>query len=305
MTHRLGPDQLQALRRVPLPAVLRTCGARPDRYDRKKWHTAQGCLSVTGMQFMNWNHGRGGGGAIDLVMHLENLDFPAAVDWLRQRFSMPLLPAPSDPPPARGLLLPPRDGQQLPAVERYLVRQRALPETLIATLIHSEDLYADARANAVFVLRGEDHQPVGAELRGTGPVRWHGLAPGSGRDLGYFRVTPASPTSIVLCESAIDALSCYLLHPGCSVISTSGARANPRWLAPLLKHTHGLPVYCGFDADPTGDQQAKLMMTFHSTVHRLHPSHHDWNDVLQATAVPQNPFPYSSSPILAQVLNLT
>ena len=146
---------------------------------------------------------------------------------------------------------------------------------------------------------------MGAELRGTGPVRWHGLAPGSGRDLGYFRVTPASPTSIVLCESAIDALSCYLLHPGCSVISTSGARANPRWLAPLLKHTHGLPVYCGFDADPTGDQQAKLMMTFHSTVHRLHPSHHDWNDVLQATAVPQNPFPYSSSPILAQVLNLT
>jgi hypothetical protein len=112
MTHRLGPDQLQALRRVPLPAVLQTCGARPDRYDRKKWHTAQGCLSVTGMQFMNWNHGRGGGGAIDLVMHLENLDFPAAVDWLRQRFSMPLLPAPSDPPPARGLLLPPPPRRQ-------------------------------------------------------------------------------------------------------------------------------------------------------------------------------------------------
>jgi hypothetical protein len=296
MTHRLGPDQLQALRRVPLPAVLRTCGARPDRYDRKKWHTAQGCLSVTGMQFMNWNHGRGGGGAIDLVMHLENLDFPAAVDWLRQRFSMPLLPASSDPPPARGLLLPPRDGQQLPAVERYLVRQRALPETLINTLIHSDDLYADARGNAVFILRGEDHQPVGAELRGTGPAPWHGLAPGSGRDLGYFSLTPASSTSIVLCESAIDALSRYLLYPGCSVISTSGARANPRWLAPLLDHD--LPVYCGFDADPTGDQQAQLMMTFHSAVHRLRPSHHDWNDVLQHNAVPQNPFPFWSYPSL-------
>jgi hypothetical protein len=100
----------------------------------------------------------------------------------------------------------------------------------------------------------------------------------------------------VLCESAIDAMSCYLLHPGCSVISTSGARANPRWLAPLLDH--GLPVYCGFDADPTGDQHAQIMMTFHSAVQRLRPSHHDWNDVLQATAVPQYPFPFSSSPSL-------
>jgi Protein of unknown function (DUF3991)/Toprim-like len=197
---------------------------------------------------------------------------------------------------ARGLLLPPRDDQQLPAVERYLVRQRALPATLVNALIQSDDLYADFRGNAVCVLRGEDHQPVGAELRGTGPARWHGLAPGSVRDLGYFRVTPASPSSIVLCESAIDALSCYLLHPGCTAISTSGARANPHWLVPLLENR--LPVYCGFDADPTGDQQAQLMITFHPAIQRLRPSLHDWNDLLHSAPVPQNPCPFSSSPSL-------
>lgn len=279
MTRRLGPDELYALRQIPLPAVLRASGARRDRCDRKKWHTAQGSLSVTGMQFMNWHRGRGGGGAIDLVMHLENLDFPAAVAWLRRRFCWPA-PAASAPPAVRPLRLPSPDASQWSAVERYLVRQRALPEKLLAALLQSDQLYADTRGNAVFLLRGEDHEPVGAELRGTGAARWRGLAPGSRRDLGSFRVQPASPTSIVLCESAIDALSCSLLHSSYCAISTSGARADPPWLARLLQQ--GLPIYCGFDADPAGDQQAQLMMALHPQVRRLRPSHHDWNDVLQA-----------------------
>ena len=279
MTYQFGRDELQALRQIPLPAVLRMCDACPDRYDRKKWHTVQGALSVTGLQFMNWTLGRGGGGAIDLVMHLRNLDFPAAVAWLRQRFCLPT-PTASPPPTLRPLLLPPKDASQLSVVEHYLVGQRALPEKLIAALIQSDQLYADARANAVFLLRGEDSQPVGAELSGTGPAPWRGLAPGSRCHLGFFRVTKSSPMSVVLCESAIDALTCYLLHSSCCAISTSGARGNPHWLTALLQQ--GLRVYCGFDADPAGDQQAQLMMALHSEVRRLRPSHHDWNDALRA-----------------------
>jgi hypothetical protein len=63
-------DRFAPLRQIPLPAVLRACGARPERYDKAKWHTAQGTISITGMKFMNWNQNRGGGGAIDLAMHL-------------------------------------------------------------------------------------------------------------------------------------------------------------------------------------------------------------------------------------------
>lgn len=299
MTRYLGPDEFPALRQIPLPAVLRTCGACPDRYDRKKWHTAQGTVSVTGLQFMNWNRCRGGGGAIDLVMHLEGLDFPAAVAWLRQHFS---LPAPASPaqPTRRPMLLPAPDAYRLSAVKHYLERQRALPGKLIQALVQSSALYADAHANAVFLLWGENHQPVGAELRGTGPTRWLGLAPGSRRDLGYFRVRPAFPKTIALCESAIDALSCYLLHPSCYAISTSGARADPGWLAALLQQ--GLPVYCGFDADPAGDQQAQLMMALHPEVRRLRPSYHDWNDALQASPVPTEPIPLLVLPIIPQPL---
>lgn len=286
MTRPLGPEELHALRQIPLSAVLGASGARPERSDRKKWHTAHGSLSVTGMRFMNWSRDQGGGGAIDLAMRLRDLDFLAAVAWLRKCFWVPVA---SPPTRVAGgpLRLPPPDARRLFTVERYLVRQRALHQELIAAVIQSGELYSDARANAVFLLRGEDREPVGAELRGTGPARWHGLAPGSRRDLGYFRVLPAGPTAIVLCESAIDALSCHLLHPAYGAISTAGARADPPWLATLREQ--GLPVYCGFDADPVGDQQAQQMIALHPKVRRFRPSLHDWNDVLRAASSSQLP----------------
>ena len=110
-------DRLDQLRRLPLPAVLRETGAQRDRSDKAKWHTPKGDISITGMKFMNWHLGLGGGGAIDLAMHLNDLDFKAAVAWLQRHFSI----APdSDPPPARRrLTLPPPDRSQLSAVKRY------------------------------------------------------------------------------------------------------------------------------------------------------------------------------------------
>ncbi len=73
MTSQQIREQADRVRAIPLPAVLRLTGAQRDRHDKAKWHTAQGVLSISGMKFMNWNQGTGGGGAIDLVMHLNHL----------------------------------------------------------------------------------------------------------------------------------------------------------------------------------------------------------------------------------------
>jgi len=40
------------------------------------------------------------------------------------------------------------------------------------------------------------------------------------------------------------------------------------------------PVYCGFDADPTGDGMARAMIETHPAVKRLRPSLKDWNELL-------------------------
>ena len=178
------------LRAIPLERVLPLCGAQPDRADRRKWHTSAGVLWVTGAKFMNWNLGVGGGGAIDLVIHLYHLDFKAAVTWLADRFAGALPPEPVVAPPAVPLRLPLPVPGQLARVRDYLVGPRGLPLALLEPLLATGTLYADARANAVFLLRDEQKVPVGAELRGTAACSWHGLASGSQRDLLRLRCRP-------------------------------------------------------------------------------------------------------------------
>lgn len=269
------------VRSTPLEAVLRLSGAQPDRHDRRKWHTAQGVLSVTGAKFMNWTRAQGGGGAIDLVMHLHRLGFAQAVQWLAHSFPIPLGSSEFQPTSLQSALVLPRpDPSKLCHVRQYLCQQRRLPSAVLEPLIASGDLYADRHANAVFVLLGKEKQPVGAELRGTTARPWRGLARGSRKDLGFFAL-PAEPRpGLVLVESAIDAISCFALHPDRRCLSTAGARPNPRWLAGLLNQ--GGPVFCGFDADPTGEHMAQAMIALHPEVQRLRPPEHDWNDVLKA-----------------------
>ena len=270
-------DRLHQLRAIPLESVLLATGGNRDPQDKAKWHTSKGAISVTGMKFMNWNQGRGGGGAIDLAMHLNGLDFKTAVAWLRRRF--PLRDYSPSLPPVRSLTLPPPDPSKLRIVKQYLVHDRGITPSLVDSLVASGRLYADTRGNAVFLLLGKENGPVGAELRGTGPACWRGMAPGSQKDLGYFFIHAPKATMIVLCESAIDAISCFLLHPSSLCVSTSGARPNPRWLPAFL--SQGVPVYCGFDADSTGDAMAQQMIAFYPAVRRLRPPAHDWNDVLK------------------------
>lgn len=267
----------ERLRALPLPEVLRALEALHDPHDPAKWRTAQGVLSVTGSKFINWNLDRGGGGAIDLVMHVRQVGFGQALEWLEDHFGG-FNPRPPEVT-RRSLSLPQPVANNWPRVERYLVQERKLPAALLQPLVQSGTLYADARANAVFLLLDPDATPVGAELRGATALAWRGMAPGSRKDRGFFSVPVMASHAIILCESAMDALSCHALHPNYHCLSTSGARPGPAWLPALI--SKGLPVYCGFDADPTGDAMAQRMRELHPSIRRLRPDVKDWNDLLR------------------------
>jgi hypothetical protein len=267
------------VRAIPLEHILTQSGARPDPHDPCKWHTARGVLSVRGAKFFNWHGGTGGGGAIDLVIHLHQLSFHDALVWLEQHAA----PSTTDPPPSAPpspLRLPVPAPGQFHTVRRYLVDQRALPLALVDALAQSGDLYADAKANAIFLLRDAHGQPVGAELRGTGPVPWRGMAPGSRKDLGFFSFPPIPRPNVILCESAIDALSGHVLHPDHRGLSTAGARPNPAWLQDLLQQ--GCRLRCGFDLDLTGQAMAQAMIALHPSIDLFPPPLLDWNDTLRA-----------------------
>ena len=278
------------VREVAPETVLILRGAVRDRHDRFKWHTEQGPVSVSGPKFMNWQRGTGGGGAIDLVMHLADVDFRTAVGWLEQHLGVGHLAVaqapthssrkePSVPEAYHNLRLPVPNDRMLCRVRQYLTRRRHLPASLLDPLLESGTLYADSRGNAVFLLvAGKANRPVGAELRGTGPRVWRGMAPGTHKNSGYFWIGAKGSKEIVLCESAIDAISCSHMHPQRICISTSGVRANPRWLGGLIARNY--ETHCGFDTDNPGDAAATQMIALHPAVKRLRPPAHDWNDAL-------------------------
>jgi hypothetical protein len=277
-----------------LELVLQQWGANRDRSDRNRWHTDRGAISINGtnVKFFNWHEQTGGGGAIDLVMHLGRMDVRAAVAWLEGRFeshSAPVSPRTASAsrtarsPTPRALQLPAPDRSQLDRVRSYLTEQRRLSPTIIEPLIESGIIYADRRANVVFVMvAGKPHRPVGAELRGTGTRVWRGLAKGTCKDAGYFWAGDASSNEIILCESAIDAISCQQIHATERVeticISTAGVRSQLPWIGPLIKR--GYTIHCGFDQDNAGNQAGHTLLQNYPSLKRLIPSAHDWNDVL-------------------------
>lgn len=266
----------EVLRSIPLESVLRHTGACQDTYDKAKWHTEKGVLSVSGAQFMNWNRGTGGGGAIDLIIHLKDLNFKEALLWLSHNLSAS---DPGEPAARRALVLPQRSNIRTKGVIHYLTG-RHIPSCILAPLIDSDRIYADHKGNAVFLLLGKEKKIVGAELRGTLHVPFKAMAPGSRKDKGFFYAGDTKAKKIVLCESAIDALSFLTLYQGYLAISTSGATSHPLWLKLLINRDYD--IYCGFDSDSTGDRMATTMITLYPSVKRLRPSHHDWNDVLAA-----------------------
>ncbi len=91
----------------------------------------------------------------------------------------------------------------------------------------------------------------------------------------------------MLCESAIDAISCFQLHSTqlhveYICISTAGVRADAPWLSPLL--ARGYQIHCGFDNDEVGEAASCQMISRHSSIERLPPPAHDWNDALRASS---------------------
>ena len=299
MTSRDFRRRADAVRSIPLETVLTQWGAQRDRRDRHQWRSEHGPLSVSGAKFFNWHRHEGGGGAIDLVMHLSGWDVRAAVGWLEQHLAghAAAMPSTSACSPrsftCRGADAEPRPHlpvanlANLQRVRQYLTEQRYLAASVVEPLIEAGKLYADGRGNAVFLMvAGKANHPIGAELRGTGQRIWRGLAPGTCKDAGYFWIGTGGSDKIVLCESAIDAISCFQLHAtrlptNCICISTAGVRPNPPWLHPLL--ARGYNIYCGFDDDPPGDTASRQMLRQNPAIKRLRPSAHDWNDALKAS----------------------
>ena len=289
--HRLRANA-DRVRDCPLEPLAARLGYVRDPRHRHRWRRDGAVLSIRGTQFFDHACGHGGGGAIDLVMHTHRCGFRQAVDFLSDQ-PLPAVPAAPLAPAAPALRLPDPVDSLWPPVRDFLVQARGLDPALLERCRRSGSLFADRRRNAVFTCRDRSCTTTGAELVGSGTLpdgsTFKGLAPGSRRDRGGFWLTTGSapPAAVLIVESAVDALSAVLLPaPGlpsdCLVASTAGtARRLPGWLH-ACQH---LPLLCGYDADPAGDQAARALLRQHPRLQRLRPlGAKDWNDLLRLPA---------------------
>jgi len=297
-------------RQLDLRDTIQTLGGAQDRYDTHKWRVNDEHISINGERFYNHDQQKGGGGSIDLVMHVTGYSFKQAVAYLNHEAGPELAVAAAAQHGARQgqeivergerapFMQPARDEDRWPQVRAYLVEQRGLPCGMVDELHECGTLYADHRANAVFLRTNEDGQAVGASLRGTLPgSEFQELAYGTRRDEGHFSFTIGTPERYSapqyhITESPIDALS------RAALIQRAGERGEYVFLSndghgdlPKRQIDEGLArgalVHCGFDNDAGGHklwQQVKEAYPRAEAIVRERPpaGAKDWNDALRA-----------------------
>jgi len=302
------------VRAIDLPTVIERLGGQVDRYDAHKYRLDGEHISITGERFFNHDRQQGGGGAIDLVMHAAGYDYREAVAYLRDIHGAEAAVSAATWHGARqahddarqvvehaerpAFRAPTPDEGRWPQVRNYLVEQRALPAALVDDLHNRGTVYADQRANAVFIRQDADGQATGASLRGTMPGSdFKGLALGSRRDEGHFTFTVGKPApyaapQVYITESPIDAVSraALVLRAGergeYTFVSNDGHGDLPRRQIDAGLAHHAL-VHCGFDNDAGGAtlwERVKEAYPRAEAIVREKPpaGAKDWNDALRA-----------------------
>lgn len=292
--------EINNIRAIPLGLVMERMGAEPDPADPKRnfLHPA-GRITVTDQKFYNHSQGKGGGGAIDLTMHLGDCSFKEAISWLAKEVgkeetirqyqfeAQARVEKISQETPVPRLGIPERDNRKISQVIKYLHLKRHIPLDALQDAIKSGNLWSDKNGNCVFALRNAEGKTVGAEIRGTYEKPFHGTR-GEKAESFYYTGTSTNKRA-VFTESAIDAESYNALRKGSLVIGTNGTRreAVVKTAERLLEK--GFEIVLAFDRDKAGQQLAANIakdLKGKCTVEIPIEGCKDWNDQQKLQYIP-------------------
>ncbi|WP_138505383.1 MobV family relaxase [Nostoc sp. PA-18-2419] len=297
-------QQTEQLRDLPLVDVAWELGLHQDL---GRWKGHGHIINIDESKFYDFSpdQQKGGGGAIDLVMHVNNCNVRQAVVWLHERFGSAgaerAAIAKAKTVASEIIQLEPRDKFRLPvedkskwsSVSNYLAQKRGIPENFVEVLHKRGLVYADDQQNAVFVMRnlGEEPQAIGAFLRGTRGENntFKGYEKGTKRREGWFHFhlggQPSdSPEKVVLLKSPIDAVSFAMLE-----YQLRGDVPPNRTLYMAVDNPKSLPVeqlqnipnlQVAFDSDDSGNAAARVVKELLPQSKRLKCKADDWNQQL-------------------------
>jgi Plasmid recombination enzyme len=251
-------QDIKLLQDLPLESVAYELGLNQDKQDKSKWLSNYHAIAINNSSFYNRHlqklgflldrtrvsdsfsemsndlQNSIGKGALELVMHVNQCSFDDAVVWLRDCFGEEgMLAAVTHHARTQALsiaqLVPPSlfvaptpDHNRWTEIERYLTRDRSLPQKFVQTLYQRGLIYADITGKAVFLARSLSSEVTGAYLHSpeaTGDT--FSFCSASRRRLmsthGWFHLSMGgdfdSPTKMaMLVSTPIEAMSLAVLN---------------------------------------------------------------------------------------------
>lgn len=274
---------IESLRQLDLTAVCSLLGLDRDNTDTQQFKTDGFRIDVNGLKWFDHNAQQGGGGAIDLTMHVKQLSFMNACKFLSSVSGevATVTHTNTTAAPQRTTKPPAPNNSNLPAVIAYLTDKRGLNVDLVQWCIDKGIIYADGFKNCVFM-----YGVNGCELRGTNSKKWRAAR---GKLENPFILPAKNASSLAIVESAIDALSFKQLHKRCPIaVAAIGGNANKTMMTKLVQSAiaNNLNIYSSFDNDE-GGETAHLMLEkigkeydIWGGTQRHKPWEKDWNDEL-------------------------
>ena len=284
-------NQVQKARQADLAAYLLSIGEPLTRSGTRHKHKIHDSLVFTKNAYY-WNSKGESGNAVDYLTRHMGMNFKTAVAALtsfdytddKKNYS----------------------GQEKKDVEvaqsysrvfAYLTKTRGIDSKIVQRLVDCELLNQEAETNnAVFLMKDENGETVGAELEGTlSEKRFKGVRAGSKYGYGFnLRGNETSKTVdyIMFFESVVDLLSFVDLKTnhhgkdlkGCLLVSMAGLKAS------ILEHmqkTFGGKIVLCVDNDAAGDIFAAEIKTKGLEAILAYPEAQfkDWNEQLRATKI--------------------
>ncbi|BAZ36687.1 hypothetical protein NIES4101_26070 (plasmid) [Calothrix sp. NIES-4101] len=164
-------QEADQLRDLPLEDVAWHLGLDKADKGENRWKGLGQVININGSKWYDFSAEKGGGGAIDLVMHVTGCNFRQSLAWLCDRFGEEGILRASRAKveaqatkivatePAPQFVLPVEDRSKWLGAKNYLTEKRGLPENFVDGLHSKGWIYADEQQNAVFTMR---ELPTGA-----------------------------------------------------------------------------------------------------------------------------------------------
>jgi hypothetical protein len=275
------------LRDIPLLDVMRSLGYQESRQEGQEhiYDTPQGHVSINptqGVYSVDWSQ-KGGRGAFDLVMAVQECDFANAVSWLKSGGyddakvqasakssdvikNVTINTKPKSYDEQKEYHAKP-DPSKWDIARSYLVDQRAIDPAIVDDMHKHGDIWSNKYGAVCFggINGGAVH------IRGTqGNFK---MSIGDKLKCPFMVVGKVSHNvekSLAYCESPIDALSIAQLYPDRTAV-TCGGTASPKW--------DFKPSFVMYDNDEAGQKAAKAF----PDAQIIAPDPElgkDWNDVL-------------------------